>query len=231
MPRHEPGPPETLTDADYVNLLRVPDRRSREGKRDYAVLRVLGDCGLRSAELRRLRARGSTPPARERAYLPALRARQGRPRSRGLGARRRQARGRCLGQGPPARQGVGLLDEQPLFVRLGRHGDEHPRPLSAEAVLPARAPPLPGRGGAGAAGAPARAAGPTGPPTCSRPACRSTRSPRGSGTSTCGPPRAARRPASGARGRDCRGPRSPPPGRAAGWLGGVELDAGAVHTS
>ena len=28
VPRHEPGPPETLTDTDYANLLRVPDRRT-----------------------------------------------------------------------------------------------------------------------------------------------------------------------------------------------------------
>ena len=62
VPRHEPGPPETLTDADYTNLLRVPDRRSREGKRDYALVRVLGDCGLRSAELRGLRARDLRRP-------------------------------------------------------------------------------------------------------------------------------------------------------------------------
>src|SRR5450755_2495349 len=54
-PRYEPGPPETLTDTDYANLLRVPDRRTLAGKRDYALLRVLGDCGLRSAELRGLR--------------------------------------------------------------------------------------------------------------------------------------------------------------------------------
>ena len=33
-PRHEPGPPETLTDTDYANLLRVPDRRSLAGKRE-----------------------------------------------------------------------------------------------------------------------------------------------------------------------------------------------------
>ena len=32
IPRHEPGPPETLTDADYANLLRVPDRRTLAGK-------------------------------------------------------------------------------------------------------------------------------------------------------------------------------------------------------
>ena len=45
VPRHEHGPPETLTDADYQNPLRVPDRRSRDGKRAYVLLRVLGDCG------------------------------------------------------------------------------------------------------------------------------------------------------------------------------------------
>jgi hypothetical protein len=42
VPRHEPGPPETLTDTDYANPLRVPDRRTLAGKRDYALLSVLG---------------------------------------------------------------------------------------------------------------------------------------------------------------------------------------------
>ena len=56
VPRHRAGPPETLTDVDYANLLRVPDRRSVIGERDVALLRVLGDCGLRSAELRGPRA-------------------------------------------------------------------------------------------------------------------------------------------------------------------------------
>ena len=42
VPRHEPGPPETLTNTDYANLLRVPDRRTSAGKRDDALLRVLG---------------------------------------------------------------------------------------------------------------------------------------------------------------------------------------------
>jgi integrase len=34
----------------------------------------------------------------------------------------------------PLARGVALLDEQPLFVRLGRHGHEQPLPLSAVAV-------------------------------------------------------------------------------------------------
>jgi site-specific recombinase XerC len=62
VPRHKDGPPETITDADYQNLLRVPDRRSQIGKRDFALLRVLADCGLRSAELRGLVARDLRRP-------------------------------------------------------------------------------------------------------------------------------------------------------------------------
>lgn len=48
LPAHRAGPPETLTPVEYANLLRCPDRRSHLGKRDYAVLRLLGDCGLRN---------------------------------------------------------------------------------------------------------------------------------------------------------------------------------------
>ena len=45
VPRHEPGPPETLTDVDYGNLLRVPDRRTIAGKRDYALSGSSGIAG------------------------------------------------------------------------------------------------------------------------------------------------------------------------------------------
>ncbi len=41
----------------YGNLIRAPDKRALVGKRDHALLRVLGDCGLRNAELRSLTAR------------------------------------------------------------------------------------------------------------------------------------------------------------------------------
>jgi hypothetical protein len=62
VPRHKAGPPETITDADYQNVVRVPDRRSQLGRRDHALLRMLGDCGLRSAELRSLVARDLRRP-------------------------------------------------------------------------------------------------------------------------------------------------------------------------
>ena len=134
VPRHEPGPPETLTDTDYANLLRVPDRRTIAGKRDYALLRVLGDCGLRSAELRGLRARDlRRPRANARHHRLYVRGKGGREREVPVPEAVQQALEAWTAVHPLAR-GVGLLDEQPLFVRLGRHGDEEPLPLSAVAV-------------------------------------------------------------------------------------------------
>jgi integrase len=134
VPRHEPGPPETLTDTDYANLLRVPDRRTLAGKRDYALLRVLGDCGLRSAELRGLRARDlRRPRSNARHYRLFVRGKGGREREVPVPQAVQQALEAWTAVHPLAR-GVGLLDEQPLFVRLGRHGHEQPLPLSAVAV-------------------------------------------------------------------------------------------------
>jgi integrase len=69
VPRHQAGPPETITERDYQNLLRVPDRRSQIGKRDHALLRVLGDCGLRSAELRGLITRDLRRPRANARHL------------------------------------------------------------------------------------------------------------------------------------------------------------------
>jgi len=134
VPRHEPGPPETLTDIDYGNLLRVADRRSIAGKRDYALLRMLGDCGLRSAELRGLRARDlRRPRANARHHRLYVHGKGGREREVPVPDAVQQALDAWVKVHPLAR-GVGLLDEQPLFVRLGRHGDQDPLPLSAVAV-------------------------------------------------------------------------------------------------
>jgi len=134
VPRHEPGPPETLTDADYTNLLRVPDRRSREGKRNYALLRVLGDCGLRSAELRRLRAQDlRRPRANARYFRLYVRGKGGREREVSVPDVVKSAVDAWIRVHPLAKA-TGLRDEHPLFVRLGRHGREQPEPLSAVAV-------------------------------------------------------------------------------------------------
>jgi site-specific recombinase XerC len=120
VPRHEPGPPETLTDTDYANLMRVPDRHTIAGKREYALLRVLGDCGLRSAELRGLRARNlRRPRANARHHRLYVHGKGGREREVPVPQAVQQALEVWLKVHPLARS-VGLLDEQPLFVRLGR---------------------------------------------------------------------------------------------------------------
>lgn len=126
-----PGPPETLTDADYANLLRVADRRSLAGKRDYALLRVLGDCGLRSAELRGLRAQDLRRPRSN--------ARHFRLFVRGKGGREREV---------PAPEAVQQAIEQPARTReagsqaiprnpfLDAAGWLHPRgPVARHGVL------------------------------------------------------------------------------------------------
>src|SRR5450755_2238307 len=99
VPRHEPGPPETLTDIDYANLLRVPDRRTLAGKRDYALRRMLGDCGLRSAELRGLRAEDLCRPRSNARHHRLFVTWQGRPRTRRPRPPSRPARTRCLARG------------------------------------------------------------------------------------------------------------------------------------
>jgi integrase len=133
-PRHHPGPPETLTDSDYANLLRVPDRRTLAGKRDYALLRVLGDCGLRSAELRGLRARDlRRPRSNARHHRLFVHGKGGREREVPVPEAVQAALEAWFNVHPLAR-GVALRDEDPLFVRLGRHAHQDPDPMSAEAV-------------------------------------------------------------------------------------------------
>jgi len=134
VPRYEPGPPETLTDTDYANLLRVPDRRALAGKRDYALLRVLGDCGLRSAELRGLRAQDlRRPRSNARHHRLFVRGKGGREREVPVPEAVQHALEAWLSVHPLA-HGIGLRDEEPLFVRLGRHGSEPALPLSDQAV-------------------------------------------------------------------------------------------------
>jgi integrase len=133
-PRHQPGPPETLTDTDYANLLRVPDRRTTAGKRDYALLRVLGDCGLRSAELRGLRARDlRRPRSNARHHRLYVHGKGGREREVPVPEATQTALEAWFKVHPLAR-GIALRDEDPIFVRLGRHAHEEPVALSAEAV-------------------------------------------------------------------------------------------------
>jgi len=134
IPRHEPGPPETLTDVDYANLLRVPDRRTLAGKRDHALLRVLGGLRLAVGRATRPARSRSAPLAVKRQALSPVRPRQGRVRARSPVPEATQQALEAWTAVHPLARGAALLDRQPLFVRLGRHTHEEPLPLSAVAV-------------------------------------------------------------------------------------------------
>lgn len=66
------GEPRALTHDEWQRLLRMPDRRTRQDKRDLALLHLLGSAGLRRAEAARLlvtdvdeRRRASDPRLRQ----------------------------------------------------------------------------------------------------------------------------------------------------------------------
>ena len=66
------GEPRALEHDEWARLLRMPDRRTRQGKRDLALLHLLGSAGLRRAEAAGLlvsdvdeRRRASDPRLRE----------------------------------------------------------------------------------------------------------------------------------------------------------------------
>lgn len=76
-PRIQRGTPATITPAEYTRLIRAPDGRRTSGRRDIAVLRVLGETGLRSAELRALTV-GDLTRLRHDARHQSLRVRRGK---------------------------------------------------------------------------------------------------------------------------------------------------------
>jgi site-specific recombinase XerD len=135
LPSHRVGPPETLTAVEYANLHRAPDRRSQLGKRDYAVLRVLGDCGLRNAELRGLPARAiRRPRSNSRHHHLYVVGKGGVEREVPIPAETQAALNAWMAVHPLHRGQAGLRDEQPVFVALGRHDHADPRPLSNSAL-------------------------------------------------------------------------------------------------
>src|SRR3954447_21980072 len=122
--RAEREAPKALTAGQYERLLREAKARIADdplaGARDLAIVRVLGDAGLRCEELARLQRRDFLP-ARQDAQLRTLDVRHGKgDRQRrvvwGAAAARvivRWDRERARAFGPPA-------DDAPLFITLGR---------------------------------------------------------------------------------------------------------------
>jgi integrase/recombinase XerD len=136
--------PRPISEAQYALLLAQPNRRTLVGKRDVAILRVLGSCGLRRREVCALRV--TDVEERDRAPDPALRAAVAGARAnetRWWLTVRHSKRGRsrqvpidrdtleALKAWARERQAIAAASDH-LFVTLARNGD--PAPLTVRAV-------------------------------------------------------------------------------------------------
>ncbi len=122
VPSHRLGPPETLSTMEYGNLIRAPDRRTLIGKRDAAMLRIMGDCGLRNTELRELPARAIRRPRSNSIHQHLfIRGKGDVEREVPIPAQTQAVLDVWLRVHPQRRAG-GLPDAQPIFVRLTRDG-------------------------------------------------------------------------------------------------------------
>jgi site-specific recombinase XerD len=122
VPTHRVGPPETPSAVEYGNLIRATDRRTLVGRRDHALLRVLGDCGLRNAEVRTLRMRAiRRPRANSVHHNLFVRGKGDVEREIPIPAATYKALEAWLRM-HPQREGGGLRDDDVIFISLARSG-------------------------------------------------------------------------------------------------------------
>ena len=120
VPSHRAGPPETLSVVEYGNLIRAPDRRTLVGKRDHALLRLMGDCGLRNAELRALTIRAIRRPRANSVHHHLFVCGKGDVEREIPIPAATYAVLQAWLRVHPHREGGGLRDQDVIFVRLSR---------------------------------------------------------------------------------------------------------------
>jgi integrase/recombinase XerD len=106
-------------------ILRVPDRRTLQGKRDYAMLLTLLTTGLRKAELCNLKV-GDLKTYRNQAVIDVI--------GKGQKFRRIPLHGDTLVaiKDYLKADGNGIVPEHPLFNTLGKHGPYEERGLTPQ---------------------------------------------------------------------------------------------------
>ncbi len=118
---------EFLTEEEAQAILRVPDRRTLQGKRDYAILLTLLATGLRKAEICSLKPLNLNA-YRNQAVLDVL--------GKGKRFRRIPLKGETLVaiQDYLKARNDGDDPADALFRNLGKHGPYEPSPLTPKAV-------------------------------------------------------------------------------------------------
>jgi site-specific recombinase XerC len=128
VPRHEPGPPETLTDTTMPTCCASPTAARSSANATTPDSGVLGDCGRRFAELRGLRARDlRRPRSNERHHRLFVRGKGGGEREVPVALAVQQAlevwlKVHPLAHGVGRRGATGVLgDPLPRGGRAGAH--------------------------------------------------------------------------------------------------------------
>jgi len=118
---------EFLTEEEAEAMLRVPDRRTLQGKRDYAILLTMLTSGLRKAELCSLKV-GSLGTYRNQAVIDII--------GKGKRFRRIPLKAETLIaiQDYMKANGNGTSLDHAVFDILGKHGPYGERPLTPKAV-------------------------------------------------------------------------------------------------
>ncbi|OGP89185.1 MAG: hypothetical protein A2157_11675 [Deltaproteobacteria bacterium RBG_16_47_11] len=118
---------EFLTEEEAEAMLRVPDRRTLQGKRDYAILLTMLTSGLRKAELCSLKV-GSLGTYRNQAVIDII--------GKGKRFRRIPLKAETLIaiQDYMKANGNGTSPDHAVINTLGKHGPYEERPLTPKAV-------------------------------------------------------------------------------------------------
>jgi site-specific recombinase XerD len=118
---------EFLTEEEVEAILRVPDRRTLQGRRDYAILLLLVTTGLRKAEICNLRL-GDLKTYRNQAVIDVI--------GKGKRFRRIPIKNETLLSFQDYLKATknGINPEHPMFYTLGKHGPYKQRCLTPKAV-------------------------------------------------------------------------------------------------
>ncbi len=129
---------EFLEEEEIKALLRVPDKRSLQGKRDYALLLLMFSTGLRKAEVCSLK-RGSIGTYRNQAVVDVIGKREKHRRValnpdvvEALKEYRQALQGKSKQKAVGSRQGSEKEDH--LFFTLGSRGNCRPEPITPKAI-------------------------------------------------------------------------------------------------